>query len=282
MFEIIKSIKIIVISSLLLSAVMGRVSGAAEQQFLASHSYLKLEVDSVFSGVWIQSEKINIRRIGSEREPLQVGIGQIDQELVGYVFLKVNGGEPRELGSSWVTVLPRGVESGEIQILLKPGAIWLTPDTYSLYLESRTKDLVGIALDVLIKDYAAIRTITPRRISLEAVTGPGRYFMDEPIFIQVDANHQGWRLWISGGSLIHADSTNLNGEYKPAKLGVAVNDQEGIFRTLDQEENGDVGITLYPSDFQDGRAELYFAADVEWDHKAGRYQGVINVTLLSN
>ena|SRR5690554_728941 len=255
----------------LLGVLWGAGPARANTHFLAVPLVLSLEVHELTDSAWILSEMISIQRIHHSQDMLKLRSTDLPHELLGFVYLSVDSGEPQQVGSAWIDVLRNKETSAEIRILLKPEIVLNPPGDYRFTLEDPGNRMAHISVNIKIKDFARILLIDPGVVSIEAAHGPDRYFADSQVFLEVLSNHSKWRVLLSTEGLCLANDEKIKVE--PQDLLIAVNDPEQGYRPFTE------GIVLNAADFPGRTAAIYLGADTGWNHIAGSYSGVITVTL---
>lgn len=139
----------------------------------------------------------------------------------------------------------------------------------------------SIPLEIVVERFTEL-TITPHEIEMEIGSGPGDYRAADTLQVQVLANHQDWVLSLSSAGLFYSDEEESGRSFlqrgsqkpqmEPIELFMVHKEKTMSFHEVPKIMGVDYawwGTSL----------EFNIQTKVGWEHKAGKYSGVIRVDV---
>ena len=164
-----------------------------------------------------------------------------------------------EIGVYYHTPVPAGVYRGELYI----------------------KGGESIPLEIAVGRYTDIR-IDPGEIKMEISGGPGVYKVENPVTVNISANHQHWVLTLGSAGLFYLD------DEESSRRSILNRPRESMVEPLElfivHEENA-ISATELPQivgtnhGWRGTSIDFFIQTTVGWEHKAGNYAGVIQVDV---
>lgn len=163
-----------------------------------------------------------------------------------------------EIGVYYHAAVPAGIYRGEL---------------FAEYAES-------VPIEIIVGRYTYV-IVDPPEIKLEVSSGPGTYTAEDLVQVEVVANHPEWVLRLSSAGLFYLDEEQSGRNSVLDRLKEPVVDPLELFIIHENQQ-----VSLYEAPLLSGIDyewssifEFKIQTEVGWEHKAGKYAGVIQVDV---
>lgn len=255
-------------------------SSVNANQLMTSHSLVEFRVNSpVTQEIIIFESPVYVTKTTVNQENIFYNIEYDNYAIAKLAYVTINGGNPQMLNANQIMIMDERETSAVLQFHLDADIIWQPPGEYYIDLIPQETTCQTIRVRIVIGEYVQITRITPTLITITANQGPGIYRADSSVTVAVDSNHPHWRLGVVISDLKYVDS-DIDVVIGTTEMLMAINSEDNYQPlAVDTTLVSSSGLIVPANNFSDELVRLYFAADIGWHHRAGKYEGEISVTL---